>query len=106
MVDARRRLGERVAAADHDNPGGAEEMITAFLAKWGSKLLAALAVVATALGGLAMYGRGKKREGASREREKQRKQVQDNVEKAKRGRDRIRSDPSERDRLRKRRTRD
>lgn len=57
-------------------------MIQAFLAKWGTKLLAALAVIGTALGALKMYGRGKKREGASEEREKQTEKVLENVEEA------------------------
>ena len=59
-------------------------MITAFFAKWGAKLLAALAVIGTALGALRMYGRSKRSQGASEEREKQHKEaekVRDKIDK-------------------------
>lgn len=52
-----------------------------FLSKWGAKLLAALAVVATIFGGLKLYGRGKKREGASEERERAEKKAREAAEK-------------------------
>ena len=81
-------------------------MIAAFFAKWGAKLLAGFVAVAAILGGLGMYGRSKKAQGTAEAKAKATEKVLENVEKAKRATDRLRSDPSERDKLRSKRTRD
>ena len=63
-------------------------MISAFFAKWGAKLLAALAVIGTALGALRMYGRSKKAQGRSEERERTTEKIHEKVAKA----DKVRRD--------------
>lgn len=71
-------------------------MIGAFFAKWGAKIIAGLVAVGAVLGALKIYGRGKKHEGASEEREKQTKKVLENVGKAKRVGDKPLSDADRR----------
>jgi len=80
---------------------GARNMITAFFAKWGLKLLGALTVIATALGALGMYGRAKKREGALEEKSDAIEKVQEHVETASRVRREHRANPRDRSRVSK-----